>query len=61
MQFFCRATFVMMNSLGTIASEAVNSKFTLGRGLNFASKISKEKHIFKIRRVSNYKFFFFRL
>lgn len=45
------ATFVVINSLGTIASEVVNSKITLGRCLNFASEISKEKHIFKIKRA----------
>lgn len=51
------ATSVMINSLGTITPEVVNSKFTLGRCLNFASEISKEKHIFKIRRASNCYFF----
>lgn len=55
--FLSYATFVMVSSLGTIASEAVNSKITLGRCLKFASEISKEKHIFKIRRASTYYFF----
>lgn len=51
------STFVMINSLGTIASEAVNTKITLGRCLNFASEISKENIFSKLGELAIMNFF----